>query len=148
MTVPPAQPLTPNLTPPPIQLPGAISLQGATPTHRVKSRPVVDAANVRATIAYALLGIFAGTIAMAFVSFATGWAKISDIRDFVTPFITAEVGLLGAVMGFYYATHDHPAPSPSAAPAATPAPVSPPHTHPTGPTGATGTTAAAGPTGV
>jgi len=60
--------------------------------------------NVRARIAYVLLAIFAGTIGLTFGAAAGHWAVPSDIRQFEAPIISAEVSLLGAVMGFYYAS--------------------------------------------
>lgn len=44
---------------------------------------------------------------MAFVALGAKWGTAGTIRDFVTPMITAEIGLLGAVTGFYFATHEH-----------------------------------------
>lgn len=69
----------------------------------------VPVENVRARIAYMLLVIFAGTILLTFVAAALGWASPSDIRQFEAPIVSAEVSLLGAVMGFYYASRvDNP----------------------------------------
>jgi hypothetical protein len=68
---------------------------------------VVPVANVRARIAYVLLIIFGATIGMGFASVAAGWGSFDTVRTFITPLITAEVSLLGAVMGFYYATHQN-----------------------------------------
>jgi hypothetical protein len=129
-----------------------VVLEGELPKRPYKEIPVKPLANVQANIAYALLWIFALTLAAAFVSVDTGWVKITSVPDFVTPFITAQVGLLGAVMGFYFATHEHgPDQSSSSTPGAKPAPVTAPHTHPTGGTGGTGgaeTPGVTGPTGV
>lgn len=75
---------------------------------RWQRRPprVVPVANVRARIAYILLAVFTSTVGMGFAAVAAGWGTWTDLKDFITPLITAEVGLLGAVMGFYYATHE------------------------------------------
>src|SRR5579863_8127368 len=64
----------------------------------------VPVENVRARIAYILLGIFAATIGLTFGAAAGHWAGTNDIRQFEAPIISAEVSLLGAVMGFYYAS--------------------------------------------
>jgi len=85
-------------------------LSGPTPIARypVKSaKKAPPIGSVRAKIAYLLILIFAGTIAASFIGLALHWANVADLRDFVTPFITAEVGVLGAVTGFYFATHEH-----------------------------------------
>lgn len=66
--------------------------------------PPTSVASVRARIAYLLLSIFAGTIVLTFLAGALGWATPSDIRQFAAPILTAQVSLLGAVMGFYYAS--------------------------------------------
>jgi hypothetical protein len=68
--------------------------------------PVKPLANVQATIAYALLWIFALTILASIVLVGADIISAADAKDFVTPFITAEVGLLGAVTGFYFATRE------------------------------------------
>lgn len=88
-----------------------IVLSGPVPT---ESRPVRSAkkappiGSVRAKIAYLLIFIFAGTIGASFAGLALHWASSArELGDFVTPFITAEVGVLGAVTGFYFATHEH-----------------------------------------
>jgi uncharacterized membrane protein YGL010W len=64
-------------------------------------------ASVRAKIAYVLLVIFGATVAGSFLALGADWATAGAIKDFVEPVLTAEVGLLGAVMGFYFATHEH-----------------------------------------
>ena len=66
--------------------------------------PPTPVEKIRARIAYMLLWIFAGTIVLTFVAGASGWASPSDIRQFAAPIISAEIGLLGAVTGFYYAS--------------------------------------------
>ena len=72
-----------------------------------KAIRVVPVANVRARIAYVLLSIFAGTILAGFITVDAHWGTFSDVRNFIEPLVTAEVSLLGAVMGFYYATHQN-----------------------------------------
>jgi hypothetical protein len=62
--------------------------------------------NVRAKIAFRLIWILAGTIVLGFVSADTHWGGWGVVRTFMTPLITAEVSLLGAATGFYYATHE------------------------------------------
>ena len=64
---------------------------------------------VRANIAYWLLFVFGATIGLDFGAVAGHWASPNDVRNLAAPIISAEVSLLGAVTGFYYASHRPPA---------------------------------------
>lgn len=64
----------------------------------------IEVDRVRAYIAYWLLFIFAATVGLIFGSAAGHWAAINDLRELAAPLITAEVSLLGAVTGFYFAS--------------------------------------------
>lgn len=87
-----------------------IVLAGPTP---MGSRPVQSAkkapelGSVRANIAYCLLAIFAATVGLCFAGVALGWGTDGTFRQVSAALISGEIGLLGAVMGFYYATHEH-----------------------------------------
>ena len=78
-------------------------LQGAENVQRLSDGlKIVPIENVRARIAYALLWIFGLTVGASFFGILSGWVSSTDLRDFMTPITTAEVGLLGSATGFYF----------------------------------------------
>jgi hypothetical protein len=79
---------------------------GSSPAAPVPPPTTQDLADgeTRHFIAWSLLAIFAGSILAGFATVWSGIATESAVKDFLTPIITAVVGLLGSVMGFYYGT--------------------------------------------
>lgn len=74
---------------------------------------IVDETDVRAKLAFILAAIFGGTILISlillasFVFFKTQLSGQTDqfkpVQDFVANLMSAEVGLFGTVLGFYFA---------------------------------------------
>jgi hypothetical protein len=93
--------------PEPIKLPGSDAVQSGTRTGDVQDKSTgrrLPLQRTQARIAYALLAIFAATVGMGFAGLASHWANAKTMKDFLTLFIPSEVGLLGAVTGFYFAS--------------------------------------------
>jgi hypothetical protein len=86
----------------------SFDLEGPLPTYLFKSeKKAPPVGSVRAKIAYMLILIFAGTVLLSFIGLAAHWATAEQLKDFVVPFLSAEIGVIGAVTGFYFATHEH-----------------------------------------
>ena len=66
----------------------------------------VGVEDVRATLAYFLAFIYAGTILGAFIllfiSKQYGKPDWTDVKDLVTTILSAETALFGTVLGFYF----------------------------------------------
>jgi hypothetical protein len=58
--------------------------------------------DARRVIAFILLSILAGTILVAFITVWTNRMTIEDLKTVATSLITPVVGLVGAVIGFYF----------------------------------------------
>lgn len=91
----------------PVRLAEEATTEGATTEGAVRP-PSTDPLEVkqegtRHGIAWCLLGILSGTILAGFCTIWAGDASIEDVKNFLPIVIAPVVGLLGAVMGFYYA---------------------------------------------
>jgi uncharacterized protein YacL len=58
--------------------------------------------NTRGRIAFWILGIIAGVIVGAFATIAWNWTTQAMLKDLLTEILTPLIGLLGAVIGFYF----------------------------------------------
>jgi hypothetical protein len=58
----------------------------------------------RKHLAYALMALLAATVAAGFVLVFTHTATMDDTVKFVAIFLTAESGLVGSALGFYFSS--------------------------------------------
>ncbi len=85
----------------PLPLPG-LSLPGIGRPLERKWVPSQHLAESRRFIAYWLLTILSGILALAWVAILTGLANFQDIQALMTIVFAPVIGLVGAATGFYF----------------------------------------------